>query len=68
MQHITNLAKIVNSITENRHLWEYIFLSKDADDQLELVIFFPMNHIYNYFIILKERPNGQFFTKFFDSD
>jgi len=37
MTHITKLAQYVNIITQNKNIWEYIFLTKDAQEQLELV-------------------------------
>lgn len=38
MKHITKLAQYVQIIINNKTLWEKIFLSKDAQTQLELVI------------------------------
>lgn len=37
MTHITKLAQYVNIITSKKTLWEQIFLSKDAQAQMELV-------------------------------
>ena len=37
MTHITKLAQYVNVIISDKTRWESIFLTKDAQDQLEYV-------------------------------